>query len=269
MRRERDGCLRIRRFAITSPSFGMTFAWRPSIGSSDRDHKDLPLPPARITRDDPAAAGLLTIDLGAIEGNYRHLSALAKGSACAGVVKADAYGLGAKQVVKVLLKAGCTEFFVAQLCEALDLRPLIPEGATLHVLNGLSPGAESTAAAADVVPVVNGFDQLVAWGRLARDLGRRLPVVVQVDTGMSRLGLSADEVARVAAAPELFDGLSLKLVMSHLACGDEPDHPANAFQLANFLAHTARLPPAPRSLANSAGIFLGSDYHFDLCRPGA
>ena len=228
-----------------------------------------PQPLSRIGGADAAAGGVLTIDLGVIEGNWRHLSALSGGAVTAGVVKADAYGLGARPVAKVLLKAGCKAFFVAQLSEALDLRPCIPDNVGLYVLNGLAPGSEGIAAAANVVPVANSLDQLVAWGRLARDLGRVLPVVIQVDSGMSRLGLSPVEVDQLAATPELLAGLELKLVMSHLACGDEPEHPANAFQLANFRSARAKLPPAPASLANSAGIFLGRDYQFDLCRPGA
>lgn len=216
-----------------------------------------------------ACGGVLCIDLSALEGNYRHLSKLSGPARCAGVVKANAYGLGAEIVSRVLLSAGCRTFFVAQLNEATALRPSLPEGIDLCVLNGLAPGVEALAAAADIIPVLNSFDQLLAWSRTARDLGRRLDAIVQVDTGMSRLGMSPDDITRSLASPEIFAPLNLRFVMSHLGCADEPDHPANAAQLAAFEAIRARLPQAPASLANSAGTFLGPAYHFDLCRPGA
>jgi len=231
----------------------------------DRAHR----PFAGASDPDAAAGGLLTIDLAAIAANWRHLSGLTGGAACAGVVKADAYGLGAAAVTERLLASGCRTFFVAQLDEALMLKPLLPGDAIIAALNGLLPGTEPIYMAAGIIPVANSHAQLVAWSTAAQASGRRLPVYLQVDTGMARLGLSASELDQVAAAPELFAPLSLDLVMSHLACGDEPAHPANAMQLAAFESARRRLPPALASLANSAGIFLGPDYHFALCRPGA
>jgi alanine racemase len=218
---------------------------------------------------DLASGGELTIDLGAVEANYRHLAKLTGGVPCAGVVKADAYGVGAVEVTRRLLKAGCRTFFVAQLTEALALKPILPADATLAVLNGVAPGAEPLCADAGIVPVANSLPQLIAWGQHARSSGKVQPAFVQIDTGMSRLGLAPAEVDHLAANRHLLDGLRLDLIMSHLGCADDPDHPANAAQLAAFNAARAKLPPAPTSFANSAGIFLGSNYHFDLCRPGA
>ncbi len=218
---------------------------------------------------DETAGGLLTIDLAAVEANWRHLSALANGVPCAGVVKADAYGVGAVEVTKRLLASGCRSFFVAQFVEALELKPLLPTDATIAVLNGLLPGSESAYQAAGIIPVANSLAQLVAWSRFCADFGKRLPVYLQIDTGMARLGLSESELQQLTASPELFEAVSLELVMSHLACGDEPDSPANQAQLDRFNRARAMLPKARASFANSAGIFLGPDYHFDLCRPGA
>lgn len=135
------------------------------------------------------------------------------------------------------------------------------------MLNGLPPGAEADCAGIGAVPVLNGRDQIDAWARLASRLGRRLPAAIQVDSGMSRLGLSPAELDALDAAA--LAGIAPDLVMSHLACADEPDHPANAAQLAAFAAARRLLPPAPASLANSSGVFLGAAYHFDLVRPGA
>ncbi len=230
----------------------------------------MPVPnTADSTNADPAAGGLLTIDLAAVEANWRHLSSLTGSAPCAGVVKADAYGIGAVPVTQRLLGAGCRTFFVAQFSEALQLKHLLPPDATIAVLNGLMPGAERAYADAGVIPVANSLAQLVAWSRFCKALGKRLPVYLQIDTGMARLGLSDEELTQVTASPEVFEPVSLDLVMSHLGCGDEPDNPANRRQLDVFNRARQVLPPAPASFANSSGIFLGPDFHFDLCRPGA
>jgi alanine racemase len=120
-----------------------------------------------------------------------------------------------------------------------------------------------------LIPVLNSLEQLDAWRAAARRLGRPVPAALQIDSGMSRLGLAPSEVDAIADDPAALDGIELKLVMSHLACADEPGSPANALQLGNFEALRAKLPPAPASLANSSGIFLGNDYYLDLARPGA
>lgn len=206
----------------------------------------------------------LTIDLDAIVRNYRRIVALAPGSAVAAVVKADAYGLGAGPVTRALAAAGCEQFFVAHLSEVAAVRDAAPAGTPIYVLNGLAAGAEGDCAAVGAIPVLNSLVQLAAW----RAQGPRLPAVLQVDTGMQRLGLSPAEVERLVAVPDLLGDIDLRYVMSHLACADEPELPANAWQRDRFAAICARLPSSPRSLANSGGAFLRTDYHFDLLRPG-
>jgi alanine racemase len=220
--------------------------------------------------ESPALAGsLLTVDLGAIRENYRRLKARLGGGACAAVVKADAYGLGAAEVAPALAREGCGVFFVAHALEGIALRRILGEAPQIHILNGIPPGAEAYAASAGLSAVLNSTEQLAAWREAARRLGRALPAALQVDSGMSRLGLAPSEVDAITADPTSLDGIDLKLVMSHLACADEPDSPANALQLHNFEALRAKLPSAPASLANSSGIFLGGGFHFDLARPGA
>lgn len=215
------------------------------------------------------AGGVLTVDLDALVSNWRVLSRRVAPGACAAVVKADAYGLGAARVVPTLLRAGCREIFVAHLDEALALVPLMPAEARLFVLNGVTPGAEAEAAAAGVLPVLNSLPQVTAWSGLARRLGRALPAAIQVDSGMARLGLSPRETVALAATPAHLEGVAVAYVMSHLACADEPGHPANRAQLREFESMRRRLPVAPASLANSSGVFLGAAWHFDLARPGA
>lgn len=215
------------------------------------------------------AGALLTIDLGAIRENYLLLREKLGGAGCAAVLKADAYGLGADRVAPVLAAAGCRHFFVAHLDEAIALRPRLPGMAQLYVLHGSPVGAEPEFLRQRVVPVLNSLPQAEAWAALARARGVRLPALLQVDTGMSRLGLSGEELAAVAADPGRLQGIELRYVMSHLACAEQQDHPVNPRQLAAFREARRLLPPAPASFANSSGIFLGPAYHFDLARPGA
>jgi alanine racemase len=219
------------------------------------------------------AAAVLTIDLGALAGNWKLLAARVAPARCGAVVKADAYGLGAEPVVASLLAAGCREFFVALVDEGIRLREALrerwPGEARLHVLHGPMPGAEADCVAHDLVPVLNGLDQVERWQALARRSGRRLPAALQGDTGMARLGLSPAELERLGAEPARLDGIEPTLVISHLVAAEDPAAPINALQLQRYRELRRRWPAARASLANSSGIFLGPDYHFDLARPGA
>lgn len=218
-----------------------------------------------------AATGILEIDLTAIVENYRKLSAIAPGTELAPAVKADAYGLGAAAVAPALAAAGARGFFVAQLAEALALRPLLPE-ARLFVLNGPLPGEERDFVAERLLPVLNSLEQIRLWQAAARAAGRPLPAALHLDSGITRLGLPVGEVRRLAEEPERLAGLDLALVMTHLACADLPAHPLNEQQLSRFLAAVESLPDAarraPRSIANSSGLFLRPAFHGDLARPG-
>jgi alanine racemase len=226
-------------------------------------------PPVETQTSLVAAGAVLTIDLDAVRENYRRLKAKLGTSACAGVVKADGYGLGAMEVAAALRKEGCDTFFVAHVEEGVHLRSVLGNRPAIYVLNGLPPGAEKEAVAAGLSAVINSGAQLAAWRDAARQAGRKLPAAIQVDSGMARLGLAPAEVEAVTASADAFEGLDIRLVMSHLACADEPEHPANRAQLGEFERLRAMLPAAPASLANSSGIFLGPAYHFDLARPGA
>ncbi len=215
------------------------------------------------------AGAVLTIDLSALRENYRLLKSRLGGTRCAGVVKADGYGLGAAEVGRALAAEGCDIFFVAHLGEGLALRAALGDGPEIYILNGTPPGAEAETAAAGLVTIANSLEQLAAWSATAKALGRKLAVALQVDSGMSRIGMMPEEVETLAQNPGLLDGVDVKLVMSHLACADEPEHPANAAQKKAFDLLRSLLPAAPASLTNSSGIFLGPDYHYDLARPGA
>lgn len=224
------------------------------------------------------AGGILNVDLQAVAKNYRTLCQVIQRPdqtsgphpICAAAVKADAYGLDASLVAPVLEDAGCRHFFVAHLAEGVALRPSVknPQSSIL-VLHGPPPGTARDLHEAGLVPVINSMEQLAEWRALGRVLERRLPAVLQVDSGMARFGMNAGEVAKIAADPALLDGIRTMLVMSHLACADTPEVSSNQAQLEAFRHLSASLPDAPRSLAASSGIFLGPDWHFDLVRPGA
>jgi alanine racemase len=222
------------------------------------------------------AGAILTIDLGAIAANYRLLSAQAGKAECAAVVKSDAYGLGLEPVARALAAAGCRQFFVSLIGEGIELRRILDDtaasdgdGAAIYVLNGLEAGAEAAFAEAALIPVLNTLAEIDAWAAFAAagDTGRT--GAINIDTGMARLGLTPADVDVLAADPARLDGIGIALVMSHLACAYDRDNSLNRTQREAFEAARARLPTAKASLANSSAIFLGTDYHFDLARPGA
>ena len=170
-------------------------------------------------------------------------------------MKADAYGLGATEVTRLLVEAGCCDFFVSTWAEAKALGPL-PASAQLSVLHGVGPEDVEAALSIDARPVLNTAVQVARWKEIARDA----PCDVMIDTGMNRLGLRPEEI-------QLLDGLTIETLMSHLACGDE-ESAMNAVQRDRFAAVAATATARRYSLANSAGTCLGPDYAFDLVRPG-
>lgn len=213
------------------------------------------------------SGGVLTIDLAAIGDNWRNLRDRLNGIPCAGVMKADAYGLGTVPVAKALAAAGCETFFVAHLDEGIRLRGALSD-AEIHILNGLLPGTADDFAEHRLIPVLNSPENLAEWHQFCLARNQPFPADLHLDTGMARLGLTPAEAGRLADDPEPLRGIGLKYLMSHLACAEERDHPLNKEQLIQFRNLLARLPAAAASLANSSGIFLGADYHFDLARPG-
>ena len=213
-------------------------------------------------------AAVLEVDLDAVAANWRLLRARHSGGAVAAVVKADGYGLGALPVARRLHREGCRHFFTAHLAEAVAIRADVP-GALVAALNGLWPGHAADYVAQDIVPVLGSLGEIEAWSAQARRLGRTLPALLHVDTGMNRLGLPPAELERLEAEPERLAGVALQYVMTHLVSAETPGDPINEEQRERFAHACARLPAAPRSLANSSGIFLGAPYASDLARPGA
>ena len=217
------------------------------------------------------ASPLSTLDvhLDAVARNYLFLKKrLKNGADCAAVVKADAYGLGAAPVARALFEQGCRHFFVAHFDEAALLRPSLPEkDAIIYVLNGPWGAEARDFISGGFVPVLNSLGDIAYWSGASKADNKRHPALLHIDTGMNRLGLSAAEAEGLDKSA--LQALDIRYVMSHLACADEPSHPKNQEQLKLFQQLTRQLGiPGRYSFANSAGIFLGPDYHFDLARPG-
>jgi alanine racemase len=213
------------------------------------------------------AAAMLTVDLANLRRNWRELAARAAPAECAGVVKADAYGLGAGPCARALWAAGCRSFFVAIPQEGAELRRELPE-ATIFVLDGLLPGLGDVYAGHQLVPALASLEEVAEWAGLARKSGRKLPAALHIDTGINRLGLAAREVQAIADRPDLLDGIEVALVMSHFACADEPDSPMNDHQRQRFDELRSVLPAAPASLANSPGTLHSEGFAYDMVRTG-
>ena len=228
------------------------------LGSRDQIPLD-PAPPPVKKRS--MSAPTLTIDLNALAANWRALDrATPSGVQTAAVVKADAYGLGVARVARALATAGARRFFVAYTEEGAALRQTLGPGPQICVLAGHMPGDTEMIGDLDLTPMLNSIDQVTR--HLESLPGHAFGV--QLDSGMKRLGM--DEPEWEAIAPFVLEA-GPEMLISHLACGDDPDHPMNEAQLLRFHAMTDGT-GLPRSLAATAGILLGSRYHFDLTRPG-
>ena len=201
----------------------------------------------------------LTIDLQAIADNWRALDRMTEAETGA-VVKADCYGLGAARVATALAEAGARQFFVALAEEGVALRQALGEGPVINVFSGHMAGDAEAIAGAALTPMVNSTEQLLRQLETLPGHG----FGIQLDSGMNRLGM---EPAEWAALRDIALSQNPSLIMSHLACSDEPGHEMNDAQLRSFHEMTQGI-DVPRSLSATGGILLGSDYHFDVTRPG-
>lgn len=227
----------------------------------DREEQD-----ARTSRA-TGTTGCATINLDQLARNWKRLADLVHPASCGAVVKANAYGLGAERVIPALARAGCTTFFIATPSEAFEARRLAPD-ADIYALDGLLPNSAKSFAQADVRPVLSTLAEIESWAQLGTRTGHPLPCALHIDSGLNRLGLTARDTRRLAANQKLLDCVDVKLVMSHLACADNPVDPKNRDQLLAFETLSTLFAGKPRSLAASDGLMLGKAYHFDLVRPG-
>ncbi|MEO8685720.1 MAG: alanine racemase [Devosia sp.] len=210
--------------------------------------------------------GLLSIDLGALARNWRALDKVSAGALTGAVVKADAYGTGIGPSSKALYAAGARFFFVATPDEGIAVRSALPE-AHIFVLDGLYPGAANLYVRQNLMPVIGSMPMLEEWLAKCLERSEAYASAFHFDTGMNRLGFRLNEASLVKQRIETL-GYAPQMIMSHLACADQPNHEKNRTQLALFGSIMAQFPGIPASLANSAGLMTGRDYHFQMVRPG-
>lgn len=219
----------------------------------------------------PRLAGMqVTVDLGALVANWRALDAMTPSAETAATVKANAYGCGLERAGVALHKAGCKSFFVALPEEAIILRRVLGAEPDIYLFNGLMGGSDLTMTYLEnaLTPVISSHQDMQVWLDGLRARGQHAPSALHVDTGMNRLGLTMAEHAALLQDSASLQALNPTLIMSHLACADEAEHPHNEMQLSRFQQVAAGMPKTRASLANSGAHFLGGDYAFDLTRPG-
>lgn len=214
-------------------------------------------------------AGILQINLSAIRSNWRLLRDRFQGSSCGAVIKANAYGLGVAPVAQALFSEGCRHFFVATYDEGVQVKRLLPNSTRIYVLQGCKRGVERHFLESGLIPVLYSLPMVERWLSLPAEGAK--PCVIKVNSGMNRLGLAPAELEQVLIDKRL-PAVGLQMLMSHMACADEPQNPLNYEQLRRFtqMAESCAqvVPDARRSLANSATVFLSADFHFDIARPG-
>ncbi len=221
-----------------------------------------------------SSTGILTINLTAIQSNWLYVSArLREGAECAAAVKANAYGVGAVEITKALYAVGCRYFYVVTLHEAVELRDALPRDAVLYVLGGVPDGMDDVFVNFNLIPVLYSRLAVDQWLSFCASRKHAFPCALKLNTGMTRLGLDALEFDQLLKTSADIAHLNPVLVMSHLACADEPAHPLNNEQLERFSCAVTKIkalfPKIKTSLANSSGTFLGDAYHFDMVRIGA
>ena len=226
-----------------------------------------PQPESANSLLDPETGSTLAVDLDAVEANWRALARQLLTVECGAVVKANAYGLGLEPVTAKLANAGCKTFFVADVAEARRARARTREAA-IYVLNGFTSEAANAFAELNVQPVINSTTEMAEWDAFVRAQNWRGGAALHIDTGMNRLGITADEAAALAPRAQT-ENHGITLLMSHLACAEIADHPLTASQIRLFRELRMLYHGIPASLVNSSGIFLGDLAHFDIARPGA
>lgn len=215
----------------------------------------------------PSLSLALIIDLDAVAHNYRTLSQkVKKGASCGAVLKANAYGMGLKEVSTRLYQEGCRHFFVAHLTEAIELKCCIGQDSFIYVLNGLRKGEEEVYIHYNLVPVLSDLSQIQAWNTFSKSKKKCFKAALHFDTGMARTGISPLDIKDLEITD--LSHTEITCIMSHLACPYHPSHPMNEVQWNAFETIRKRFPFALASLSNSGGFYLGPKYHYNLIRLG-
>lgn len=215
----------------------------------------------------PAVPLALIIDLEALAHNYRTIKAgLKKGTIAASVLKANGGGMGIREAGARLYQEGCRHFFVAYVTEAIELKPFVGEDSSIYVLSGLRQGDEEVYTHYNLIPVLSDVLQIQLWNVFARSKNKCLKAVLHFDTGLTRTGLSGEEVKNLSLLD--ISNIEIVCVMSHLACSADPHHPMNEPQRLCFEEVRQRFHTIPASLVSSAGVMIDPSYHYDMVRTG-
>lgn len=215
----------------------------------------------------PSVPLSLIIDLEAVAHNYRTACSFVKsGTLCAAVLKANAYGMGVKEVARCLYQEGCRHFFVAHLSEAVEIKNFVGPDSAIYVLNGLRRGDEEAYAHYNLIPVLGDPHQIHMWNSFCQNKQRSLKAALHFDTGITRTGLSINAVKSLGLLQ--ISHMEIVCVLSHLACTYQPSHPMNESQRLAFDELQKRFPFALASFANSGALAFGAGYHYDMARIG-
>lgn len=211
----------------------------------------------------------LNIHLDKIQENYKIIKKQTHSNCeIAAVIKANAYGFGQEYVVNALYKIGCRKFCVAVIEEALQITTQYDD-ITVYIMHGVhSRETALIAVAKGFVPVLNTLEQIYIWNEVARMQNLQLPALLQIDTGMGRFGLSEKQIDKVVNEPQIMSHIKVEYIMSHMSCAEQPHHPLTQNQLALLKKYLSLFPQTKVTFANSAGIFLGEKFQFDMVRPG-
>ncbi|XDZ64592.1 alanine racemase [Alphaproteobacteria bacterium LSUCC0684] len=206
------------------------------------------------------------IDLDRLVANWRNLNTLSGQAEASAVIKADAYGHGVEMVGRALYQAGCRVFFTASINEAVLLRSHLGK-AVIGYFDGLHAEDTEAVRAYDIWPAISSPGQMDLLADMARRHGNPIPAMLQIDTGMNRLGAGPDRLDELASSEKLNAG-DWKLIFSHLASADDPQSAQSETQRAAFDRVRRLFPSIPASLAATGGIALGPAFHYQMTRPG-
>jgi len=208
------------------------------------------------------------VNINAIKNNYLFLRSRHIKGNCSAVVKSNAYGLGAKEIASALNEVGCKDFFVSNLEEGVQLRETLSKNNNIYILYGPTINSLPLFVHYRLIPVLNYYAQVLLWDRFCKKISRKLEAVIQFDTGMHRGGLDPNETQKLYLNFEKIS-FTIKYLMSHLSCSEIYNHPMNKQQNSDFKKIIQKFNNLPATLANSGGIFQGTEFHHELLRPGA
>ncbi len=211
----------------------------------------------------------LDINLKSLSENYLKIKKkVNKNCIVAATVKSNAYGLGVSKVLPALIRSKCKHFFVASTDEAIEIRK-INKKIEIFILNGLVIDNLNIISKYKLIPVINDLKQLRKIERYQNKFKKKLKIAIHFDTGMSRLGLDKNDSDNlIKNQSKLIKNSDLILIMSHLACADDPKNKKNQNQLKEFDKIRKHFPNCLHSISNSGGVLLGRKYNLDMVRPG-